>query len=531
MNIQNRTTLIALTCLLTPFSSWAASSSIQAVEVFPAGASVMREVTLEANADLLVPVELDGLPSSLMASSVQINPLDGSALRIGGFTFLPHENPVKPDDPRTEAEREALKGIDARLRDLRQEREAIESRISHYKGMADSLRRSLSEEADTEAFDLAVKIWSEVELVTRDGQARLADLAETELNLRNQRADAQEALDELVNSLRKTSGVLRFDVRGDVSGGARLTLKYQIREAGWNPVYEIRATPAKGTLEWIYKARIWQQSGEDWSKVTASLKSTSALHATGLPELPPLFLEHMEYRPLARKMMDSVSYAAGAPVEMEEMAQAVPESTTASFFMKLPEALTLASGKGPVVREAFTGSLKAEFWSEAVPQLSTDAWLMAGTENTLGWPILPGEAYSYIDGQLVSRKNLAGIAAGEEIELALGKNEKISIERVERKRKSSEGGLIDKTKRHEIKYETTIANRMPVAHRVVLQDRFPVGRDNKIQVRIQSPKDVEPEEGKGLFKWERTLEAGGKAVLNTEYSVLYPAEWNIHPKP
>jgi uncharacterized protein (TIGR02231 family) len=239
----------------------------------------------------------------------------------------------------------------------------------------------------------------------------------------------------------------------------------------------------------------------------------------------------MEYRPMARKMMDSVSYAAGTPMEMEQTIQAEPESTTASFFIKLPEPLTVESDEGPVVREAFTGTMKAEFWSEAVPHLSTDAWLMAGTTNDLGWPILPGEVYAYIDGQLVSRKNLVGIAAGEEIEFALGKNEKIAIERIERKRKSSEGGLIDKTKRHEIKYETTVTNRMPVAHRVVLQDRFPVGRDNKIQVRIQSPKDVEPEEGTGLFKWERTLEPGAKVVMNTEYTVLYPAEWTIHPKP
>jgi uncharacterized protein (TIGR02231 family) len=532
MNTRKRTRYLTCLIALIPPFAWSADSSLKEVELFPAGAAVTRVATIEASTAGEASIEIAGLPASLMASSIQISPMDDADLRIGGFTFLPNENPVKPDDPRTAELRDALDAIDDQMRSLRLEREEIESRISHYTGMAESLRKSLSEEANAEGFDLAVKIWGTVESVTREGQDQLGSLAKKERDLKTARLEAQEDLNEKVDTLSRVSGVLRFDVKGKLSDGARLAIKYQVREAGWNPVHEIRAIPAKGTVEWIYKARIWQQSGEDWDGVAVSLKSASALYASGLPELPPLFIQQVENRPYARKMVDSVSFAA-APAMEEDMRlqEARPESTTASFFIKLPEPLTLASGKEPVVREAFTGSLEADFWSEAVPQLSTDAWLMAGTTNDLGWPILPGEAYAYIDGQLVSRKNLDEIPVGEEIEFALGKNEKIAIERHERKRKSSEGGLIDRTKRHEIKYETIVTNRMPIAHRVVLQDRFPVGRDNKIQVRIISPKDVEPEEGTGLFKWERTLEANAKAVLVTEYTVLYPSEWTVYPKP
>lgn len=529
MNTHQRTCLLSLGTILWSTFMWGASSTLTEVELFPAGAAVTRVATLEAAA---TSVEIAGLPAALMPSSIQISPLGDADLRIGGFSFLPNENPVKPDDPRTAELRQAVDRIDEQLRSLQLERKEIESRISHYSGIASSLRQSLNEDANTEAFDLAIKIWETVETVTREGQDQLGVLGKTEKDLQTARLEAQEDLNEKVDTLSRISGVLRFDVTGASAAGARLAIKYQVREAGWNPVHEIRAIPAQGTVEWIYKARIWQQSGEDWTDVAVSLKSASALYAAGLPELPPLYIQQMENRPMARKMMDSVSYAA-APMQMKEerLEEARPESTTASFFIKLPEPLTLASGKEPVVREAFTGRLKADFWSEAVPQLSTDAWLMAGTTNDLGWPILPGEAYAYIDGQLVSRKNLAEIPVGEEIEFALGKNEKIAIERHERKRKSSEGGLIDRTKRHEIKYETIVTNRMPVAHRVVLQDRFPVGRDNKIQVRVDSPKDVEPEEGTGLFKWERTLDPGAKGVLTTEYTVLYPAEWTVYPRP
>jgi uncharacterized protein (TIGR02231 family) len=532
-------TIPVLACLaiIAAPGAFAARGAIRHVELYPSGASVTRSVEVAATGEGGLTVEVADLPASILASSIQIAPVDAAGLRVGGFAFLPEEKPVKEDDPRTADLRAAVERIDSALRLVRLEREGIEARVAHYRGLSDSIRQSLTEKADAAAFELARTAWGTLEEVRSAGDQRLAELAVEGQRLGIERQQAQKDLDERVAELRRRSGVLRFDLSGDLSAGARLLVRYQVREAGWRPVHEIRANPAAGTVEWIYKARIWQQSGEDWDGVQVSLNSASALHAGGLPTLDPLFLERMEARPLARgraqSAVDAVyelapfaMRAEAAPAEMEE---AVPESTTTGFFIRLPQPVSLKSAAAPAVREAFTGTLQAEFWSEAVPELSTDAWLMAGMTNDLGWPILAGESYSYIDGQLVARRGIGEFAAGEEIELALGRNEKVSIERKDRVRKESQGGLIDRTRRHEIKHETTVENRMAVAHRVVLQDRFPIGRDNKIQVRTISPKDVTPEEGTGIFKWERMLEPSAKGVLTTEYTVTYPAEWTIHP--
>jgi uncharacterized protein (TIGR02231 family) len=501
------------------------------VELYPVGAEITRSVTLEASANQSASIEVSGLPASLLASSVQISAADDAEVRIGGFVFLSNENPVKEDDPRTADLRAVLEQIDGSLNKLRVEREAIQSRIAHYRKLAESISKSLEEDADGGTFDLAQTAWSKLEEVRADGENRLAALAKEEKALGIKRKEAEKNLNEKVAELRRLSGVLRFDLSGSLSDGVGLVLKYQMREASWQPVHEIRADPSSGTVEWVYKARIQQNTGEDWEDVAVTLNSASALHAGGLPELDPLFLNRTEVRPMSqgksssRVMLESiVAYDAASPPQ-----QAQPESTTTGFFLKIPKKLSLESGGQAAVREAFTGSLQATFWSSAVPELSTDAWLMAGMTNELGWPILGGEAYSYIDGQLVSRRWIPSSAAGEELELSLGRNEKVHIERKERVKKQSEGGLIDKTKRHDIKFETSVENRMSVAHRIVLQDRFPIGRDNKIQVRISQPKDVEPEEGTGIFKWERELQPGGSTVMTTEYTVIYPAEWSIYP--
>jgi len=506
------------------------SSSIQHIELYPGGAAVTRDVAIEPSSKDSLLVEISNLPSTLLGSSIQIALVDASELQIGGFSFLPNENPVEEDDQRTAVLRKLVEQLTDKLRLLKLEQASIDQRIAHYNLSAQSIRKSLEEGASTEGYELARMAWVELETVESEGNLRRAELDIENKQLGIALKKAHKDLNEQVADLSRKSGVLRFDLSGDLSNGVKLLVRYQVREAGWNPVHEIRANPAEGTVSWIYKARIYQRTGEDWTDVKVSLNSASALNASGLPSLSPLFLSRMEDHP--------VKYARSSVAQKEEVfvlsadANAggfAPESTTTGFFINLPQTLTLETGDEPVVKEAFTGILEADFWSESVPELSTDAWLMAGMTNELGWPILAGESYSYIDGQLVARFHINTMAAGEEIELALGRNEKISIERKERIKKESEGGLIDRTKRHNIKYETTVENRMPVGHRVVLQDRFPIGRDNKIQVRIDSPKDVEPEEGTGIFKWERILESGKKAVLTTEYIITYPAEWTIYP--
>ncbi|MFP4282433.1 MAG: DUF4139 domain-containing protein, partial [Opitutales bacterium] len=209
--------------------------------------------------------------------------------------------------------------------------------------------------------------------------------------------------------------------------------------------------------------------------------------------------------------------------------QASLGATTTGFFAVLPDPLSLDSGAPAAVAPAFEERLQARYWSEATPEYSIDAWLVAGITNELDWPILPGEAFFYIDGQLASRRPIEGAPTGEDFELALGRNENVVIERKERLRTESQSGLIDKTRRHALKFETTVTNRMPIAHEVVLRDRFPVSQNNKIQIDAQSPRNVEVEEGTGIFRWEREIAPGASAVLETEYTITYPAEWTILP--
>lgn len=511
-----------------------ADSRITQVELYPSGAAVIREVTVPGTGESAQTIRLSGLPRNLLASSLQVAVVGEVDVNLGGFTYLPDETPVKEDDPRTESLRMKLKALDKEIGLKKDGIKVVQQRILFYENLANEVRGSLKESATTDAFSLAQTAWQESEYIGSKGREEVGALQESLEALLLERKDVQEDLNELVKDLNATTAVLQLELSGNLENGARLLVGYQVRQAGWAPMHEIRADPARGSIDWVVKARLHQNTGEDWEDVTVSLNSASALYSGQLPELNPLFLSRIEARPYARSRPSAdavyeLSVMEDAKAGFAPAQAAAPEATTTGFHITLTEAVSVESGEPPVVREALRGELQSEFWSECVPALSTDAWLMGGFTNDLGFPILAGEAYHFIDGRMVARTHISQIPVGEEVERSLGTNENIVVERIERLKKESTGGLIDKTKRHAIKYETIVSNRMPVQHRVVLQDRFPVGRDNKIQVKQVSPKDVEPEEGKGTFKWERTIEAGGSATMITEYSVDYPAEWTVVP--
>jgi uncharacterized protein (TIGR02231 family) len=142
------------------------------------------------------------------------------------------------------------------------------------------------------------------------------------------------------------------------------------------------------------------------------------------------------------------------------------------------------------------------------PVQSTDAHLRATVVNTSPHTLLPGRAAVFHDADFVGGAALPVWAPGEEVELALGVDDRVRVER-ELVRRTASKVVIGSTRRRELEYRIKVANHTPRPARVTVLDQLPVSRDDQIVVR-ELRIDPEPAERTelGVVTWKLELAAG-----------------------
>lgn len=76
------------------------------------------------------------------------------------------------------------------------------------------------------------------------------------------------------------------------------TLTYYVQNAGWYPSYDIRSDGLSKPVEIVYKANVYQNTGEEWPDVALSLSSSNPTTGSIAPELQTWWLDFGTTPPL-----------------------------------------------------------------------------------------------------------------------------------------------------------------------------------------------------------------------------------------
>lgn len=100
---------------------------------------------------------------------------------------------------------------------------------------------------------------------------QMKELTAKELATRNQLEELTEQYQQLLRELRqakgkdmKRTGEILVGIHAPVACTATFTLSYYVKNAGWFPSYDIRSESLAEPLSIIYKANIFQHTGEEW---------------------------------------------------------------------------------------------------------------------------------------------------------------------------------------------------------------------------------------------------------------------------
>jgi uncharacterized protein (TIGR02231 family) len=495
-----------------------AAEGIRTVTVYPDRAQVIREhrVEISSGAGMLT---IAALPARLDPGSLRVR-----AEGPDGLTLHHIETRTVHGRDLAHPEERALSEALLKARDERQmltnRREAETLKLAFIRRLAETgggSESGLPPEAWTGAWERigqgATEVFRETSEVDQRARSVDAEIARLESALNALRTGQRESMEVMVH------------YHAPNAGAGVITLEYQVPGAAWIPLYEARLDTASGRLEFIHRAEVRQNTGEDWQNVELHVSTARPTLGGRLPELEPWFIDVAPpVRPMMRGEADTLAtMAAPAP-----MAEATLEATGFTARYRVPERVSLRSDHRQQHFRLGSREYDADLSARAVPARSPHVYLFAETTFEGDAPLLPGVVTLIQDGLMAGQTRVASLAPGAPLRLAFGVDDRIEVRREIDRDSLGREGLLRRQNRLERGYRIKIENRHEGPMRVTILDRLPVPRDDRIKV-VLSPSSTAPTrqdvEGRpGVLAWDLELDGGASETLRFVYTVAWPED-------
>ena len=516
-----------------------ATSVVDAVIVYPDGASVTRVVTLDLPAGDNSAV-LKDFPLTLDPSSLRVEGDAGAKLTIGSIDARPPRAAPPVDLPE----------LDKRIEALKDERVNLQGAIN-----AATARRKFAERF-AEASPAGIGDKGEARPIS-EWRAAFAAVAEEIASADTAIRDAERKQRELDREIARLEQdkeqkppaklEVRIELAASAATKATLRVSYAVRNARWAPLYDARLDTGgrdrKPALELVRRAEITQNTGEDWSDVALTVSTVRTARGGSAPDLNSLIVQYPPpLRPAApaNAAMDSARPAqrgvmakvAEPYAERADEQQATAEVGSFQVMFKIPGRVSVGASEGAKSLRISTAAIAPDLAVRAVPVKDPTAFLEASFKQGEDAPLLPGRIAIYRDGVFVGRGQMAAASKDEPVRLGFGADDKIKIERTVVKRNEGSAGLIVTTsKTDERSFKTTVRNGHDFPIKVAIEDQLPVSENEDIQVEMLSsttpPTTTNLRDKRGVLEWAFEAKPGEVKDISFAWRVRWPKDKGV----
>ena len=531
--------------VLLPTSLWAEDillqSDVSAVTLYPGGATITREVpfTVAAGQHQLI---LSDLPRSTPLASVRVS-VDGA--RMGSISA--RNDFVIPRDDETDAAIQVAEDKVERLEDelraglagverIRLESEAARARVTFLnqigdnEGIANMDAAALRDLIGVVGDETLSALQAAQDADYRSDTAK-ADLQDLQYELEKARAELRALVPEV-----EERAMLSVAVDASQAGEGAMTVTYNIQQAAWQPVYDLRLARDTGALALERGAFIQQNTGENWKNVDLTLSTVRPSEQTAPSEIWPWLRRTFDPEQLQRKTFDAVSEADMESFSGAVMAEPAPRSEAAivassqfdglAVTYKYPESISVASGADRLRVTLGTLEAKVDLIAQAVPISDQTAYLMANLQNDTGELILPSnEANFYLDDRFIGRQYLDLIPAGGEADLSFGPIDGLRLTRTVLDRNEGDRGIITRSNELTEEVRIEVENLTGEPWLVRLLDRVPYSEQEDLKIDWSAnpkPSETDYDNKRGILAWEFELPASKIQEISLEHSIDWP---------
>jgi len=258
------------------------NSSITDVTVYLDGAEINRSATVNLNPGTSE-FTLGGLSPQIEESSIQISGLKNTSILSINYA-INYLSKQKQGDSITALKNE-LKDLDSKIQyqnDL----------ISGYNEELSLIQSNKRLGNETEVVSLEKLKTFAAYYRTRITELKIAlNTSNNKIKIhKNSKSDIKKQLVEFNIDEKVQTGEIKLKLNSDTATKLNLKISYNIKNAGWFPIYDLKADKINSPISLEYKAHVFQNSGCDWADVNLVLSTSDPNTNNEKPIVNPKYL-------------------------------------------------------------------------------------------------------------------------------------------------------------------------------------------------------------------------------------------------
>jgi len=509
---------------------WLNSTEIKEVKLYQNSAMVSRNGKTIVNAGLQE-VVFEGLSPYINPESITLKGL-GDAL-ILNVSFQQNYLQDKKKSKEVNDLEDLLDSLNLKLA-------ITQNKIATLNEMQSILQANKSISGATNGV-IADELELVVEYYNKKSSAIKEDLLEN--NLKSKKTNEQiekvkQQLAQLDIKRNQPVGNIIVSLNANVKGPISFDFSYVIgSNASWYSFYDLRAKDVNSPIELVCKAKVNQNTGEDWKNVKLKLNTGNPSQSVIKPELFPWYLNLFNNQQVMYKveranasmnenaMMLGDVVASDKKLELKSVEVQVNQNQLSSDF-EIQGPYSIPSNGKEYQVDIQRYDLKAKYMYEAVPKLDADAFLTAKISNWEDLSLTAGSANVYFDGEFVGETYLNPAQTEDTMTVSLGRDKRITIKR-EKLKDLSGSKLFGGNRERSFTYEITVKNGKKEAINISIQDQVPVSNAKEIEVKMGENSGADYNSNTGILKWDLLIPSGETEKKNISFSVKYPKDKQV----
>ncbi len=367
-----------------------------------------------------------------------------------------------------------------------------------------------------------------------------------ELNQQLSKVKSQLAELNFNENQRSNQLIVLIDVPNAVIASCELS--YIVGNCGWEAAYDLSAKELNEKVNLKYKARLYNNTGNDWNEVDLLLSTADPKMSATQPNLVPWYVNVAPvYRPQAKisnygqtATSESISknkkekesrndafqegYYENQAISFKQI-----EVNTFTTEFEIKNKFSCPSDGKPYSVDIKDVNLQATFTHFAVPKMDNGAFIMAHMVNWQELDLISGPSSIYLNGAYIGNSEIDTRIVSDTLSLSFGRDNKVVVLRKLKKEMSSRK-VIGNTQRETFLYETTIRNNHSTPITVNAYDQLPVSKNDQIIVQQEVISGGVLNSLTGEVKWEITLQPGESKSFDFGYNVKYPKDMKVDLK-